>query len=152
MMYSEECVQESSSLATSKYPNGFPSWAVPLFLGLKSTLGVDNPELIFLIASNVACSRVWLFATCKLPDRLDAEPLDSLGESVGFMVNPLEKSDQVIPRSFEGELARLVYCERERWSDGWPTTGRDGVPRGLGLLLNVGSANSSTTWLPRRDS
>jgi hypothetical protein len=57
-----------SLTSPSKYLGALTSSPLPITLpGLASPIGVANPSLIFLIASNVACNLVWLAAGDTTP-------------------------------------------------------------------------------------
>jgi len=125
------CHASAPSTATSKYPPSSPPIALfppSLFLGLA------NPLLIFLIASNVACSLVWLAGVGGLKCPL---PFPTSGD---LFAHP-----STLPGLGPFQLVvRVSICLAE-------------LGRVAGVLgpcggLAVGSANSSTTWLPLRDS
>lgn len=100
-----------SSTTTSKYPGDLgPSEPVtsaffPLsfLLGLKSSLGLAKPALIFLIVSKVDCNLVWL---------LDATAAVSFDGSELFLAHPFGADDpaQLVARLSGGGLARLNEC------------------------------------------
>lgn len=124
----------SVSETTSKYPGvlTFSSPVeLPFLLGLIATLGLAIPAPILFSASNVICSLV----CCPCPGVVGDTTECGRNHSFGVDGGPVQLF-----------LCVIVGGGPALW---WRSKGE-----GCGLLcgVNVGSANSSTTWLPVRDS